>query len=185
MKLIKEELEKYISEHPEATQKEMGRYFNVSVSGISRALTRYDINWDNKKRKPKVEISKEELEEYIKEHPDEYLWQISKKLGLNESKIKRYIARYGIDWRDPKKSDGRAKTTTKEKILSKIIELLVSNPQYTIEDVEYFLRNKKNIQIPVKILLREEMKRKNIQGKEKEAKLIENLLNRGQSIEER
>lgn len=101
------ELRRYVSDHPEATQGQIAAYFSRNQSSISTTLKRYGIPYV--KKCPCSKITENELRVYVKEHPEATQQQIAKYFGCSQYSISDALKRYDI----PYAKKTRARVTTK------------------------------------------------------------------------
>lgn len=101
--ISKEELENYIAQNPNASQKEIAKHFKISVSTTSTLIRKYNIEYSSKYAKSP--ISKEVLSEYILNHPDEAQKQIAQHFGVTKVYIGQLIERFGIPYQNKRKTN--------------------------------------------------------------------------------
>ena len=232
--LEKEELIRYLEEHPMDKKKDVANFFGTTTRTLNKKMEEYSIVWQSKRGLNQFRlISKDDLENYLKEHPDDYMWQIANYFNVSTTTIHKYIIEYKIQWKGINKDKrkigeddfktyieshsnvskkqiakdlGISEVTAesyleiynlKEKgikkdkskipqnrkkleIINKSIEFLKKHPSATIEDVENFLKSRKqNIQL--KAYLEERKIFAMLQGKRRQADKIQELLNRGKN----
>ena len=96
MKLKKEDLEKYIKEHPEATQIEIAVFFGTSASTINKLITEYKIDYTPKNGK-KTKIKGEDLRKYLQDFPNATVNEIAMVFHTNDATIRRYLRISGLE----------------------------------------------------------------------------------------
>lgn len=95
-KLPLEELKNFIQENPKLSQKEIADYFGVSKETVRLAIKENNIEY--KTCKPKITVTKEELESYIKAHPEKTKKEIGEYFNTSHNSIRLLINEFGIEY---------------------------------------------------------------------------------------
>lgn len=87
-KMSKEELTEFIRQNRLFTQKELARYFNVTLSIMTNELV--------KRKMSLVKIKREEMTKYLRQYPLVRLAEVSNKFGVNEVTVARLKKNLGL-----------------------------------------------------------------------------------------
>ena len=131
MKVNKEELVKYIDEHPEATQMEIATYFNVARQTIIAYIQRYDINFKRKNGLySKININ--DLMRYIKENPEKTQMEVAEHFKVNHATISKCLLKNKVYISFPQKR--RTKLTEED-----LRNYIINNPKATQVEIAHDL----------------------------------------------
>ena len=96
----KVEIEQYLLDNPKAGQREVAKYFNVSVPTLKLRLDRFGLETASMKQK---RLNKEKTSKITKTLLEELYFdlgmsqrEIAEKMGLEKSTIRRYFKKYGL-----------------------------------------------------------------------------------------
>ena len=103
--LGEEELEDYISKHPDASLADIASHFVVSYPTVSNAIKLYDIPYENKLRTGTSILNENELKSFIDAHPDLNLEAIASHFQVTRLTVSRAINLYEIFYQ-PKTRSG-------------------------------------------------------------------------------
>ena len=97
-KLQEAELREFISNHPDATQKEIAEAFGVTTTIVNHRIKEFGIDW--KYRPPKnlergTIIPKEDLERYFETHEGAHLWEATIEFNVSEFVLRANLIKYG------------------------------------------------------------------------------------------
>ena len=138
----KEDLEEYIKANPDETQPQIAKHFGVAKLTIHNLIKRYGIDYQSKI--VPLKTTKEEVESYIKTHPDKNLTQIGEHFNSNSTTIKNFIDKNEIEYVKPKKK----KTKLNSEELKNFIQ---ENPKMSQKEIaDYFGVSKETVRIAIK-----------------------------------
>lgn len=127
-----EELRNYIQQNPKLSQRQVAEHFGASKETVRVLVIENDIEYNT--CKPEVNITKEELENLIKENPHLTKKEISEHFGTSTATIYLLVKEHNIDYRT--KTRGKGKPTILKEDLESFIK---ENPDSNIEQIaEHF-----------------------------------------------
>ena len=133
----KEDLEEYIKANPDETQPQIAKHFGVTKLTIHNLIKRYNINYQSKV--VAFKLSKEELENYIKENPDKNITQIGEHYGVSKATISKLMRENEINFSDYKKQNS-------EIMVKELEKLIKENPKLSQKEIaDYFGVSKETI----------------------------------------
>jgi len=103
-KVDKAELEKFIAENPDATQKSLANIFDCSEGYISIVTKRHGIPYQSKQKKDR-KIDRNELRRLVSENPDAKLDDLAKAFDCTRGAISIALRKHEIPYRS-KEKDG-------------------------------------------------------------------------------
>jgi plasmid maintenance system antidote protein VapI len=96
-RILREDLENAVKNHPDWTQRELADLLGTEASYIAVLLKKYGISYVPKnQRGRKALITKEALEDAIKNHPNVTQEQLADILSVNRVTIRKYLREYGL-----------------------------------------------------------------------------------------
>ena len=128
---IKNSIQKFLKQNPNASLEDMANYFKISISILSKDMRRFEIKNPNEVNEEQEQ--KREILTYMRTHPTETQGQMANHFGLSRQGFIYRLNKYNISW------DNRP--IVREKTVSKrdLVNYMVSKSELTIGEIsEHF-----------------------------------------------
>ena len=139
-KIKKEELKKYVSEHPEKNIRELAEHYNVCYLTMFNTLRRYNIKLKTIREQMEEKLSEEKIKRYLEENPDSNQTEMAKYFGVTKYVMSEYLTKHGISIPGKSKKHKYELKISKEQIES----FLEENPEANQEDMVRFFGVSRN-----------------------------------------